>query len=156
MERLISSMQDQIRFLKKDLKEAHNQISTHQAAATPTTALAATPAVTVAALTRLLSLNSLLWLPLNHLLPHPLATSTRTTQKKAHIFGHLAGSRIGDLLAAFYVEKRDTLCRTARFAQSSNACCANNRAIMLAAFPEDRSWNCLPQKMATKTPLMHI
>ena len=48
MERLTSSMQDQIRLLKKDLKEAHDQISTHQAAATPTTALAATPAVTVA------------------------------------------------------------------------------------------------------------
>ena len=49
MERLISSMQDQIRLLKKDLKEAHDQISTHQAAATPTTALVATPAVTVTA-----------------------------------------------------------------------------------------------------------
>ena len=49
MERLISSMQDQIRLLKKDLKEAHDQISTHQAAAAPTTALAATPVVTVAA-----------------------------------------------------------------------------------------------------------
>ena len=49
MERLISSMQDQIRLLKKDLKEAYDQISTHQATATPTTTLAATPAVTVAA-----------------------------------------------------------------------------------------------------------
>ena len=49
MERLISSMQDQIRILKKDLKEAHDQISTHQAATTPTTALAATSAITVAA-----------------------------------------------------------------------------------------------------------
>ena len=48
MERLISSMQDQIRLLKKDLKEAHDQISTHQATATPTTTLAATSAVTVA------------------------------------------------------------------------------------------------------------
>ena len=48
MEHLISSMQDQIRLLKKDLKEAHDQISTHQAPATPTTALAATSAVTVA------------------------------------------------------------------------------------------------------------
>ena len=48
MERLISAMQDQIRLLKKDLKEANDQISTHQATATPTTALAATPAVTVA------------------------------------------------------------------------------------------------------------
>ena len=49
MERLISSMQDQIRLLKKDLKEAHDQISTHQTAATPTAAPAATSAVTVAA-----------------------------------------------------------------------------------------------------------
>ena len=49
MERLISSMQDQIRLLKKDLKDAHNQISAHQTTATPTAALAATSAVTVAA-----------------------------------------------------------------------------------------------------------
>ena len=49
MECLISATQDQIRLLKKDLKEANDQISTHQAAATPTTALAATSAVTVAA-----------------------------------------------------------------------------------------------------------
>ena len=49
MERLISSMQDQIRLLKKDLKDAHKQIFTHQATATPTAALAATPASTVAA-----------------------------------------------------------------------------------------------------------
>ena len=49
MERLISAMQDQIRLLKKDLKEANDQISTHQAAAAPTTALAATSALTVAA-----------------------------------------------------------------------------------------------------------
>ena len=49
MERLISSMQDQIRLLKKDLKDAHEQISTHQATANPTATLAATPASTVAA-----------------------------------------------------------------------------------------------------------
>ena len=48
MERLISAMQDQIRLLKKDLKEAHDQITTHQASATPTAALAASPAATVA------------------------------------------------------------------------------------------------------------
>ena len=44
MERLISSMQDQIRLLK----EAHDQISAHQATATPTGALTTTSAVTVA------------------------------------------------------------------------------------------------------------
>ena len=49
IERLISSMQDQIRLLEKDLKDAHEQIATHQATAAPTAALAATPASTVAA-----------------------------------------------------------------------------------------------------------
>ena len=49
MERLISTMQDQIRLLKKDLKDAQEQIATHKATATPTAALAATPASTVEA-----------------------------------------------------------------------------------------------------------
>ena len=49
IEHLISSMQDQIRLLKKDLKDAHEQIATHQATAASTAALAATPASTVAA-----------------------------------------------------------------------------------------------------------
>ena len=49
MERLISTMQDQIRLLKKDLKDAHDQIATHKATATPTAALAAIPAPTIAA-----------------------------------------------------------------------------------------------------------
>ena len=46
MERLITAMQDQIRFLKRDLKDAHDQISV---SATPTAALAASPTATVAA-----------------------------------------------------------------------------------------------------------
>ena len=46
VERLITAMQDQIRLLKKDLKDAHDQIS---ASATPTAALAASPTATVAA-----------------------------------------------------------------------------------------------------------
>ena len=49
MKRLISSMQDQIGLLKKDLKEAHDQSSAHQATTTPTAALATTFAITVAA-----------------------------------------------------------------------------------------------------------
>ena len=49
MERLISAMQDQIRLLKKDLKEAHDQINTNQASATPTATLAASPDATVVA-----------------------------------------------------------------------------------------------------------
>ena len=49
IERLISSMQDQIRLLKKDLKDVHKHIATHQATAAPTAILADTPASTVAA-----------------------------------------------------------------------------------------------------------
>ena len=49
MERLVSTMQDQIRILKKDLKEANEQIAAHKAAAPPANALAAVPAPTVAA-----------------------------------------------------------------------------------------------------------
>ena len=49
MERLVHTMQDQIRILKKDLKEAHDQIAAHKTAATPVNALAAVPTPTVAA-----------------------------------------------------------------------------------------------------------
>ena len=46
MERLIAAMQDQIRLLKMDLKDAQNQIS---ASTIPTAALAASPTATAAA-----------------------------------------------------------------------------------------------------------
>ena len=49
MERLILSMQDQIRILTKDLKNAHEQMATQSAPTTPTAALAAPPVATVAA-----------------------------------------------------------------------------------------------------------
>ena len=44
MERLVSTMQDQIRLLKKDLKEANEQITAHKAATPPVAAMAAVPA----------------------------------------------------------------------------------------------------------------
>ena len=78
MERLISSMQDQIRLLKKDLKEAHDQISAHQATTTQTAALATTSAVNVAAAHPP---------PLAPAQPPPLATAQRPTPAPArHIF----------------------------------------------------------------------
>ena len=49
MERLILSMQDQIRILAKDLKGAHEQMAAQSAPTTPTAALAARPIATVAA-----------------------------------------------------------------------------------------------------------
>ena len=42
-------MQDQIRILKKDLKEANEQIAAHKAAAPPVNTLSAVPAPTIAA-----------------------------------------------------------------------------------------------------------
>ena len=48
MERLVSTMQDQIRLLKKDLKEANEQIAAHRTAALPVAAMAAVPAPTAA------------------------------------------------------------------------------------------------------------
>ena len=48
MERLVNTMQDQIRILKKDLKEANEQIAAHKAAAPPVTAMAAVSAPTAA------------------------------------------------------------------------------------------------------------
>ena len=51
MERLVNSMQDQFRILKKDLKEANEQIATHKAAAPTAAAMAAisTPTAPTAA-----------------------------------------------------------------------------------------------------------
>ena len=49
MERLVNSKRDQIRILKKDLKEANEQITTHKATATPAAAMATIPAPATAA-----------------------------------------------------------------------------------------------------------
>ena len=48
MERLVNTMQDQIRILKKDLKEANEQIDAHKAATRPAAAMAAIPAAAAA------------------------------------------------------------------------------------------------------------
>ena len=46
MERLVNSMQDQIRILKKDLKETNEQIAAHKATVPTAAAMAAIPAPT--------------------------------------------------------------------------------------------------------------
>ena len=48
MKRLVSTMQDQIRLLKKDLKEANEKIAAHRTAAPRLTAMAAVPTPTAA------------------------------------------------------------------------------------------------------------
>ena len=49
MERLVNSMQEQFRILKKDLKDANEQIATHKATPPPAAAMAATPTPAAAA-----------------------------------------------------------------------------------------------------------
>ena len=49
MEHLVNSMQGQIRIVKKDLKDAHEQITAHKATPPPAAAMAATPAPAAAA-----------------------------------------------------------------------------------------------------------
>ena len=48
MERLVSTMQEQIRLLKKDLKEANEQIAAHRTTAPPVATMAIVPAQTAA------------------------------------------------------------------------------------------------------------
>ena len=48
MEHLVSTMQDQIRLLKKDLKEANKQIAAHRTTAPPVATMTAVPAPTAA------------------------------------------------------------------------------------------------------------
>ena len=154
MERLISSMQDQIRLLKKDLKEAHDQISAHQATATPTAALATTSAVTVAAAHPP---------PLTPAQPPPLATTQPPPPTPArHLYqGYPEESPYfqpqADRLPprCFCVGKKGILCPTARPVQSSNACCANKRALTLAAHLEDKYWSYLQHRMMARNPLKY-
>ena len=49
MELIVNTMQDQIRILKKDLKDAHDQIAVHKTTATLVNVLAAVPPPTIAA-----------------------------------------------------------------------------------------------------------
>ena len=140
MERLISTMQDQIRLLKKDLKDAHEQIATHKATATPTAALAATPASTVAAAQ-----------------PPPPAPARHLYQGYPEENPYYQPPRRQSdrrSPSASSVEKRGTSCPAVRPAQSSNACCASKRLLAPAARLEDKYWSCLLWKMTPKIPLM--
>ena len=127
MERLISTMQDQNRLLKKDLKDAHDQIATHTATATPTAALATILASTIAAaqLPPPAPAQPSPPAPAQPPPPTPPATSTRDVLKKLPNISRRADSRTDDLPAASSVGKRGTSSPTVRPAQSSNASCSS-------------------------------
>ena len=139
MERLITVMQDQIRLLKKDLKDARDQIS---ASATPTAALAASPTATVAAaylppLAQPPLMAAAQPPPLAAAQPPPLATAQPPPYPLArHIYQDYAdegpilechaASRTEGLLDASYEGKRVILCPTAPLAPSFSAYCASS------------------------------
>ena len=178
MEQLILSMQDQIRILTKDLKSAHEQMAAQQASTTPTAALAASPAAMVAVaqpppLAQPPSMAVAHPPPVAQpplmaaAQPQPLATAQpppypsaatyiRIMQRKAHIFGDHADSRIGALPAAFHAAKRATLCPTALLAPSSSAFCASKHENPPAVLPEDKSWNYPPADDSQGSPQTHL
>ena len=155
MERLISSMQDQIKLLKKDLREVHDQISTHQAAATPTPALATTSVVTVAAVH-----------PPPLAQPPPLAMAQPPPPSPARHF-YQGYPEDGPYFQPprRQLDRRPPRCflcgeeghsvSNYRPAQFSSACCVNERAVTSAARLQGISWNYLPQRMVKRTPLMY-
>ena len=157
MERLISSMQDKIRLLKKDLKDAHDQISAHQTTATPTATLAATSVVTVAA-AHLPPLAPAQTPPLATTQPPPTATARHFYQGYPGESPYLPPPRRQPERrppCCFLCGKKGILCLTAQPARSSNACCANKRALTLAAHLEDKYWSYLQRRMMAKHPLTY-
>ena len=136
MERLVSTMQDQIRILKKDLKEANEQITTHKAVAPLSTPWPLSPPQPLQ--------------PLNCLLPLPLATSTRNTVKILRSTPLPADRWIDDHHAASSAERKATLYPTARPAQFSSAFFASKHAPAPADCLEDKYWSCRTQRTTPK------
>ena len=123
MEHLVNTMQDQIRILKKNLKEAHEQIAAHKTAATPANALAAVTAPAVVA-----------------------AQPPSPTPAPAH---HLYQEYNEDppfyrppRHAASSVERKDTWSPTARPVQFSSTFSVSKRAPALEDRLEDKYWSC--------------
>ena len=136
MERLVSTMQYQIRLLKKDLKAANEQITAHRTAAP---SVAAVPAPTAVAAQSPPAA--------------PLATSTRIMVRSPHSIALPADRWIVDPHVASSAEKKATSCLTALPDRSSNAFSASRHAPVPAARHEDKSWSCrLKRTTPTRTP----
>ena len=160
MERFITSMQEQIRILTKDLKSAHEQMAAQQASATPTAALATPPIARVAAA----HLPPFAQPPsLAAAQPPPLATAQLPPYPPArHLYQHYVDEgpyfrpphRQQDRRPppASYVAKRAILSPTALLAPFSSAYCANKCGIPPAVPQEDKSWSCLRQMRGIKAP----
>ena len=151
MERLISSMQDQIRLLKKDLKEPHNQISAHQATATPSAALATTSAVTVAA-AHPPPLAPAQPPPLAPAQPPPLATARHLCQGYPEESPYFQPPRRQS-------DRRPPRCflcgEKGNFVSHCPARSVLQRLVRQQAHAEDKYWCYLQRRMMTKNPLTY-
>ena len=142
MEHLVSTMQDQIRLLKKDLKEANEQIAAHRTATPPVAAMAAVPAppaaTTVAAQ------------------PPPAAPARHIYQdygEEPRSIALPADRWIIDPHVVSSAEKKATSCLTALPDRSSNSFFASRHAPVPAAHHEDKFWSCRLKRMTpTQTP----
>ena len=124
VERLISTMQDQIRLLKKDLREANDQIAAHKANAQTADAMAAVPAPTPIAATAAQA---------------PAATSARHIYQdygeEPKFYRPTAVRWIVAHHVVSYVEKKGTSYPTVLPAQSFNASSANKHVPISRAPP---------------------
>ena len=130
MERLVNTMQDQIRILKKDLKKANEQITALKAATPPVAAMAAIPTPTAATAAAAQPPPAA-----------PPAMSTRITVRSLHSTALPTVKWIVNLHVASSVEKKATLCPIVLPGQSSKAFFSNKRAPAPSPHREGKSWS---------------
>ena len=128
VERLISTMQDQIRLLKKDLREANDQIAAHKTNAPTAAAMAAVPAPTTIAAAAAQAPPAA---PAHHIYQDygKEPNFCRPPPAVKWIIAHHVAS---------YAEKKGTSCPTVLPAQSFNASSANKHAPAPAPSLEDK------------------
>ena len=164
MERLITSMQDQIRILTKDLKSAHEQMAAQQASATPTAALTALPIATVAAahpppLAQPPSLAAAQ--------PPPLATAQPPPYPTArHLYQDYADEEPYFRPPCRQQDRRPSRCFLCGEQGHFVSHCPTRSVLQhllrqqvwdpTRGSQEDKSWSCLRQIRATKAPPRHI
>ena len=148
MELLVSTMQEQIRLLKKDLKEANEQIAAHKDHG-PTCGrhgrCPPPPPLTGPQLQQSLQ-------PLNRLLPRSPATSTRITVKSLPSIALPVVKWMATRHVASSAAKKATSGPTVLPAQSFNASSASKHSPASAPRLEDKYWNC-QQTRTTPTPI---
>ena len=142
MERLVNSMQDQIRILKKDLKEANEQITTHKAAAPTADAMAAIPAPTTTTAAAAQAPP-----------PAPARHIYQDYGEEPNFYRPPAVDRIAGLHAASSAVKKATSCPTVLPTQSFNASSSSRSVPAPALCLEDKYWIYYPPR-TTPTPTL--